>query len=305
MKKVLLLLIGLGLLWLCGCAGGNRDAGSDAPFAVVLDQAGREVTVPDAPQRIVSLSPGNTEIAFSLGLAERVVGVTDFCNYPSEAESIAKVGGFSDPSLELILELGADLILAGSIHEEMIPQLEGTGIPVLVLAPETLEDVYKSLLLVAEVTGNTEAGELLVAEMMERVRKVQAALAALGEDEKVAVYYEVYSDPLMSAGAGTVIHEIITLAGGQNIFADLAEQYPKVSAEIVVERQPRVILFPDYHGSADIMVEQMAERPGWESVPALRENRAHAIRDDAFSRPGPRVVDAIEQAAKLFYPELF
>lgn len=305
MKKVLLLLIGLSLFLLWGCAGGNKDADSDAPFAVVTDQAGREVTVQKVPARIVSLSPSNTEIVFALELADAVVGVTDYCNYPPEVEAKARVGGFSTPNLELILELEADLVLAGSLHEELIPRLEEMGVPVLVLAPASLADVYASLMLVAEVTGSTERGEFLVADMKERVGRVQAVLGSLSEDEKVAVYYEVYSDPLMSAGAGTLISEIITLAGGRNIFADVAEQYPKVSAEIVVERQPQVILFPDYHGSAEIMAEQMTERPGWESIPALRENRAYAVHDDAFGRPGPRVVDAIEQAARLFYPELF
>ncbi|MEW5784453.1 MAG: cobalamin-binding protein [Bacillota bacterium] len=305
MKNVLLLLIGLSVFLLSGCAGGDNEAGSGAPFAVVTDQAGREVVLQDVPERIVSLSPSNTEIVFALGMADRVVGVTDYCNYPPEAEAKAKVGGFSNPNLELILELEADLVLAGSLHEEFIPRLEEMGIPVLVLAPETLADVYASLMLVAEVTGSTEQGELLVAEIQERVSRVQAALGSLNEDEKVVVYYEVYSDPLMSAGAGTLINEIITLSGGRNIFADLAEQYPKVSAESVVERQPQVILFPDYHGSAEIMAEQMTERPGWESIPALRENRAYAVHDDAFTRPGPRVVDAIEQTAKLFYPGLF
>ncbi|HOL18359.1 MAG TPA: helical backbone metal receptor, partial [Bacillota bacterium] len=226
-------------------------------------------------------------------------------NFPARVEGKARVGGFSDPNLEVILELEADLVLAGTMHEELIPQLEALAVPVLVLSPESIDDVYAALMLVAEVTGNLEEGETLVADLKHRVSLVRSRLESLAEDEKVPVYFEVYSDPLMSTGGDTLINEIISLAGGRNIFADLAEPYPKVSAEVVVERQPQVIFFPDFHGSADLMVEQMKQRPGWERIPALLENRAYAISDDAFSRPGPRVVDAIEEAAKIFYPELF
>jgi len=303
LKKVVLLLV-LGVLILCGC-GENRESGGDAPFTVVADQLGREVAVSQRPERIISLSPGNTEIAFALGLEERIAGVTDYCNFPAQVEGKARVGGFSDPSLEVILELEADLVLAGTMHEELIPQLEALAVPVLVLSPESIDDVYAALMLVAEVTGNLEEGETLVADLKHRVSLVRSRLESLAEDEKVPVYFEVYSDPLMSTGGDTLINEIISLAGGRNIFADLAEPYPKVSAEVVVERQPQVIFFPDFHGSADLMVEQMKQRPGWERIPALLENRAYAISDDAFSRPGPRVVDAIEEAAKIFYPELF
>jgi iron complex transport system substrate-binding protein len=297
--------LGMSLFLFSGCAGGGKDADVEVPFAVVTDHVGREVTVREIPEKIVSLAPSNTEIAFALGLAEQVVGVTDFCNFPPEAKTKPKVGGFADPNLELILELGADLVLAGSLHEEFIPQLEERGIPVLVLAPASLEDLYSSIVLVAEASGKTDRGEALVAEMKKRVENVQTVLSALSDEEKVTVFYEVYSDPLMSVGAGTMIDEIITLAGGNNIFGDLAEQYPQVSAEAVVERQPQVVLFPDYHGSAEIMLEQLAGRAGWQNIPALREGRVFTVQDDLFSRPGPRVVEAIEQAAALFYPHLF
>lgn len=303
MVNRVLVVVVAGLLFLGGCAAEKESI--SAPFAVVVDQVGREVTVGQAPARIISLSPGNTEIAFALGLADRVAGLTDFCNYPPEAKEKAKVGGFSKPSLEKILELEPDLVLAGTMHEEMVAQLEELGLAVLVLAPGNLEEIYGSLMLVATVTGNTAEGEALVKSMRERVEGVRARLASVKAEDKPRVYYEVYSDPLMSAGAATVINEIITLAGGVNIFSDVAERYPKVSAEVVVERQPQVILFPNFHGSADLMLEKMADRPGWESIPAVRENRAYAVTDDSFARPGPRVVDAVEEAARLFYPGLF
>ncbi len=298
------LAFGLALfLLLAGCHA-TQDSTANF-FAVVTDQAGREVTLADSPQRMISLSPSNTEIAFALGLAGRIVAVTDYCNYPPEAAEKEKIGGFSTPSLEKMLELEPDLVLAGNMHEALLPQLEELGINTLVLVPGTLEEIATAIILLAETAGINEQGEALVASMRERIDQIRVPLAGLAETEKVRVYYEVYSDPLMTAGAGTIIDEIIALAGGVNIFGDVAQDYPKVSAELVVERQPEVILFPNFHGTAGLMQQTMAERTGWRSIPAVQEDRAYAVDDDCFARPGPRIVEAVEEAARLFYPDRF
>lgn len=272
---------------------------------VVIDQMGREVTIDGIPQRIISLSPSNTEVAFALGLADRLVGVTDYCNYPLEALEKEKIGGFSTPSIEKIVELEPDLVLASTIHTEEVPRLEALGISVLVVESSKLFDLYTSISLVAEVTGVSASGEALIASMQERINAVEIIVSAVPSNERVRVYYEVYSDPLMSAGEEAFINEIIALAGGINIFSDIAEKYPQISAEVVAERQPEIILFPDYHGTADLILESMTGRPGWESVPAVINSRVYVVSDDTFTRPGPRIVEAVEEAAKLFYPELF
>ncbi len=272
---------------------------------VVTDQMGREVVITGVPQRIISLSPSNTEVAFALDLGDRIVGVTEYCNYPPEAMEKDIVGGFATPSIEKIVELEPDLILASTLHEEEVPRLEELGIAVLVIESSNLVELYTSMSLVAEVTGVIANGEALIASMQERIAEVESVVNTVDPEDRVNVYYEVYSDPLMSAGKGAFINEIISLAGGINIFGDLEENYPQVSAEYVAERQPDIILFPDYHGTADFVVEGMTDRPGWESVPAVINSRVYAISDDAFARPGPRVVDAVEEAARIFYPDLF
>lgn len=324
MKKRLFLMMvatALCLLFLSACDSGNDVIEPDeeleeeaiengAPVetdgtVVVTDQMGREVVIAEVPQRIISLSPSNTEIAFALGLADQIVGVTEFCNYPPEAMEKDIVGGFATPSIEKIMELEPDLILASTIHEEEVPRLEELGIPVLVIESSTLVELYTSMSLVAEVTGVIANGEALIASMQERIAAVESVVGTIEPEDRVSVYYEVYSDPLMSAGRGAFINEIITLAGGINIFGDLDENYPQVSAEYVAERQPDIILFPDYHGTADFVLDGMTDRPGWENVPAVINKRVYAISDDAFARPGPRVVDAVEEAAVILYPELF
>ncbi len=281
------------------------ESGEIVKTIVVTDQMGREVTIVGVPERIISLSPSNTEIIFALGLGDRLVGVTEYCNYPPEAQGKDIIGGFSNPSIERIVELEPDLLLVSTIHEEEVPRLEELGIPVLVVESSTLFELYASISLVAEITGVTIAGEALIASMQKRIQAIEEVVAVIAPEDKVRVYYEVYSDPLMSAGQDAFINEIISLAGGVNIFGDVNESYPQISAEVVAERQPQVILYPDYHGTADMVMEAMADRPGWESMPAVIDNRIYTISDDISSRPGPRVVEAVEAAARLFYPELF
>ena len=271
----------------------------------IVDQMGREVTLDDMPQRIISLSPSNTEVLFALGLEEKVVGVTEYCNYPPQAQEKENIGGFSTPSIEKIVELEPDMVLASTIHREEVPRLEDLGITVMVVESATVAELFTSIALIAEVTGVVAEGDELIDSMQDRIDAVQAVVGDIAEEDKRLVYYEVYSDPLMSAGHDAFITEIIDLAGGVNIFGDIDESYPQISAEVVAERQPEIILYPDYHGTADLMLETMTGRPGWENVPAVLNENIFAVSDDAFARPGPRMVDAMEEAASLFYPELF
>jgi len=288
------------LITLAGCAETDDEA-----LDVVIDQMGREVTIEEVPERIISLSPSNTEVIFALDLGDRVVGVTEYCNYPPEALEKDQVGGFSTPSIEKIVELEPDLVLASTIHKEEVPRLEELGIPVLVIESSNLDELYTSISLVSEVAGVAMAGEELIGLMQERIEAVEEMVRGVAHEDRVRVYYEVYSDPLMSAGRGAFINEIITLAGGINIFGEVDENYPQVSAEVVAESRPEVILYPDYHGTADFVMGEMTGRPGWENLPAVQDERVHAVLDDAFARPGPRVVDAVEEAAQIFYPDKF
>ncbi|MDO9535190.1 MAG: cobalamin-binding protein [Bacillota bacterium] len=307
MKKILIILLVLHtfLLVFSGCGSTDVTGGGDEPFARIVDQMGRELLVPKVPERIISISPANTEIAFALGLGDRLVGVTDYCSYPTQAQDKTSVGGYSDPNLEKIVALEPDLILAGSFHKEEVLKLDEMGIPVLVLDPQSLEEIYESFELVAIATGAEAEFKRLAADMKGRIDAVEERLASLEEDKKVRVYFEVYSDPLMSAGNKAEINEIISLAGGINIFADIDGTYPVVSAEAVVKRDPQVILFPDYHGTEEFNAELLQERPGWGEIDAVKNGRVHAVENDVFSRPGPRFVEAVEAAAKLFYPDLF
>ena len=275
------------------------------PFAILVDQMDREVIIPQLPEKIISLAPSNTEIAFALGLGERIVGVTEFCNYPLAAEEKQRVGGFDGPNMELVVELEPGLVLASSLHKEPVEQLAALGIPVLVIVPESLASVYEAMELIAEAAGVPEKAAKIIAGMQAELVAVQEKLADLPEEKKVRVYYEVWNAPLMSVGTTSFIHEIITLAGGVNIFDDVTDNFPTVSGEVIAERNPQVILFPRVHGGTELCAESLSERPGWGGISAIENERIYGVTNDTFSRPGPRLIQAIREAAELFHPERF
>ncbi|MFY9113988.1 MAG: cobalamin-binding protein [Dethiobacteria bacterium] len=307
LMKRCFLLVSVALLMaavLTGCTP-EGDAPQTIGKITLVDHMDREVLIDGPIEKIISLAPSNTEVLFALELGDKVVGVTDYCNYPPEASKKDSVGGFADPNIEVILTLEPDLVLAGSLHEETVARLEERDITVLVLEPQSVEQVYDAIHTVGAATGEEDKAESVVSEIKRQIDGVGGKLATLADDEKIPVYYELYYDPLMSIGNRSFIHEVITAAGGKNIFADINDNYPTVSPEAVAENNPRVILYPDDHGTAEMVTEQFHKRPGWTKIRALQEERIYGVNSDLFNRPGPRVGQAIQKAAALFYPELF
>ncbi|HAP32259.1 MAG TPA: cobalamin-binding protein [Firmicutes bacterium] len=299
------LLLGV-LLVTAACATENdaRMAGEKVqPFSVTLiDDLDREIRLDRLPERIVSLAPSNTEMLFALGLDGRIVGVSEHCDYPAAALVKPKVGTFAEPNLELVVAAEPDLVVAVHLQEEKLTRLDELGIPVLVLSPSSVAEIYASLELLGEAAQVQENARIHVAQMQERIQKITEKAASL--PAKKRVYYEVYADPLMSVGSDTVIHELIETAGGYNIFSDVETPYPKISAETVIDRNPQVIIFPNYHGDEAFMANEIINRPGWQSVDAVQNERVVGIDPNIISRPGPRIVEAVEQLAAMIYPEL-
>jgi iron complex transport system substrate-binding protein len=234
-----------------------------------------------------------------------MVGVTDYCNYPEEALKVSKVGGFSKPNMEAVLALQPDLVLAGNKHEEQIKKLEEMNIPVLVLIPESMDEVFEAMTMVGKATGKSQEADTLISDMKNRLKTIESKVGSIPEQDRVRVYYEVSSDPLMSAGSASIINEVIYLAGGKNIFADVAERYPKISQEVLIERDPQFILYPGSHGSEGFDPKKIKSRPMWDKISAVKENKLVNINADTISRPGPRLIEAVEKLATVFYPEMF
>lgn len=296
------LLLGLALVaaLLAGCGG--RDA-RPAAGITATDALGRTVTVPKPPERIVSLAPSNTEILFALGLGERTVGVTDYCDYPPEAKAKEKVGGFKDPSVEKVISLRPDLVLAtGGIQREVVDRLDQLGVPVFVLDPHTMDEVLAGIRTVARLAGAAAAGDRVAAGLEARIAAVRDRTGAIPEAERPAVFYEVWPDPLMTAGPGSFAHDMIALAGGRNVAADTAQPYPKFSLEALVAADPAVIVTPFEETARDLAA---GRRPGWRGLRAVRDGRIAVVNQDLTSRPGPRLVDGLEAMARAIHPEIF
>ena len=276
-----------------------------SPGAIV-DDLGRSVSIKEIPQRIISLVPSNTEILFALGLGDKVVGVTEFCNYPPEVLDKEKIGGFSTPDIEKIIALQPDLILAGSIHaKEVIPALEERGLTVFALAPENLDGILADIRIVGEITGREKEASVLVAQMEDRIEAVIDKTERLKPQERPTVFFITWHDPLKSMGSKSFPHELIEKAGGVNIFQDVEERNFQVEFEIVIDRDPQVIIVTVGHAAGEAKAFEWAkEEPRLQVTEAGKNSRIFPL-DTGLTRYGPRAVDALGEFAKFIHPEIF
>ncbi|MDH5437655.1 MAG: cobalamin-binding protein [Candidatus Bathyarchaeota archaeon] len=278
----------------------------------LVDDYGYVLNLTSYPDRIVSLAPSNTEILFAIGADDKVVGVTDYCNYPYnfsawiEAGNLTSVGEYWTPNIEAIVALEPDLIFAAFAQEEVVNTLRGMGYKVFVLAPDNIDDILKNIILAGRATNKDIEAALLVNNLRLRIDAVVNKVA--DAPSKPKVYYEIWYDPLWSVGSESWEHELIEKAGGINIFADQTIDYFMPNSEAIIECNPDVIIFPLGHGVGQpfwISFDQVKARPGWEAISAVQNDRLCTIDADIVSRSGPRIVDALETLAELVHPELF
>ncbi len=266
----------------------------------ITDDAGRQVVLQEAPQRIVSIAASNTEILFALGLGEKVVAVDQYSDYPPEAEQKPQLGSYVKPDLEQIVAAAPDLVLATSVHEEtIVPELEALRLTVAVIDPEDIDGVFDGIGLVGRITGQDAQATRLVCELQDRVDAVAERINGAPQPR---VFFEL-SPELHTAGPDSFIDDLISRAGGQNIAAGAAEEWPQLSAEVLLEQDPEVILLADE--AAGVSLEQVRARPGWQQITAVKQGRIVAIDPDLTNRPGPRVVDGLEAIARALHPERF
>ena len=293
----------------------NNGSNNNKNNFTVLDDEGYTTNFTAVPQRIISLAPSNTQIAFAIGVGNRVVGVTDFDQYPYNftawfaAGNMTSIGGFSTPNKETIASLNPDLILATPVNDPDVVTLRDLGYKVLVLNPNDVNGIFADINMVGKATGATENATALVSQLTNQISNIEAKIAAANLP-KPKVYYEVWTPPLMSAGGTSFINDVISKAGGINIFANETQQYPTISSETIVQKNPDVILLPTdmanageapFYGSvADVLA-----RPGWGSISAVQHNRVVVVDGGLFAEAGPRVADQIQAAAQALYPELF
>ena len=272
----------------------------------VTDDAGREVTLAAEPEQIVSLAPSNTEIVCALDACDRLVGVTDYDDYPAEVVEIDKVVNVAQVDVEAVVAAEPDLVLAAGNEltpTPVIDQLAGLGLPVLVLYPQSLDEVTADIELVGEAIGRAEAAAELVEGMQARVEAVEDAVTGL---DRPRTFYEVsvYEGTIYTAGSGSFLASLIETAGGEPVTGDSLST--SIEIEDLVAADPELILLGDATYDETITPESVAARPGWDAMTAVHHGGVVVVAEDVvITRPGPRIVDGLEALARAIHPDAF
>ena len=268
------------------------------------DDMGREVSIDKVPQRIVSHVPSITETLFALGLEERVVGVSDYCNYPEEAKLKPSVGDYYNPSIERIVALEPDLVLTDG-HSESIKGLEALGITFFAIDPQDIDGILEDIELLGKITGVERKAKALVSEMNGSLAQVVSQAEGA---PKVRVFYVFDATDLnnpWTAGPGSVVDALITMAGGENIAAKAQGAWVQFSIEQLVSSDPEIIMIDASHGTAVVSKEELRAHPAWQGITAVKQGRIQIVDGDLVNRSGPRIIQGLEEIAKIIHPELF
>lgn len=306
---LVLMLVFVGLV---GCSQDKIDPGPDAVgpnnnnieynySKTFSDDFGHIIELEEAPERIISLAPSHTEILYALGLGDKIVGVTAFCDYPAEALELEKVGDYMGINFEKIIELEPDLIVNyGQLDDDASKIYSDAGIPVLSFLPESIDEVINTIKQIAAATDTVEEGDALVKSMEDHRDEIVAKVQTV---DTVKVFYEIWHDPLMAAGAGSFIDSLINLANGTNVASDAEGAYPSYDIEQLVVNDPEVYLTAN--DSPDKTVDSISARPGYENISAIKNGDIHILDGNISSRPGPRIVEGLELVARAIHPEVF
>ncbi|WP_298468146.1 ABC transporter substrate-binding protein [Psychrobacillus sp. FSL K6-4046] len=315
MKK-LWLIIGMTLLILGGCneqetlptekESSQEIGNSETAFPLTLtDAVGQEITLEEAPKSIVSMIPSNTEILFALGLNEEIIGVNDYESYPKEALDKEKIGGM-EFNIEKIISLSPDIVFAHesivSMAEAGLQQLRDAGVKVFVVQDaKDFNLTYTTIEQIGRATGKYEEAQAVIEDMKAKVDEIQEKVAKV--ETKKTVFVETSDVPeIYTPGNGTFMQEILTMVNAENIMAD-QDGWFQVNPEEIVSRNPDVMLITyDY---VEGIVEKVKQRDGFDTVTAIQNDEVVQVDEDATSRPGPRLVEGLEEVAKAIYPEAF
>ena len=277
----------------------------------VIDDEGYALTMNTIPQRVVSLAPSNTQVMFAIEAGSKVVGVTDYDTYPYNfsawiaAGNMTSIGGYSTPNKEVIASLHPDLILATPINDVDVVTLRSLGYNVLVINPTTVSGVLQDISLIGRAVGAEAGAATVINNISSEISSVTSKIAAANMTKQPTIFYEIWDNPLMTAGGTSWVNDLLNKVGAVNIFANETQGFPTVSSESVVQLNPDVILLPSSMGSGQITPDQVKGNAGWNTINAVKNNRVVVIDGDLFSEAGPRLAEQVDAIAKAIYPELF
>jgi len=290
----------------CGAAPAIAPSATATFPLTVTDDVGRSVTFTAPASRIISLNNAHTETLFAIGASDRLIAVDPFSDYPAEAKAKTQIGfGGFKPNLEQIVSLSPDLVVTMVEKADFLQQMDARGIKALKLEPKDFDGIWNDMRILGKVTAREEKAETAVRALQQRLDRVRERVKAA---KRPRVYYELdATDPAkpFTVGPGSFIDALIQAAGGTNIAAAIGKPFPQISTEEVVRGDPEVILLADANVPVNpVKPADVGRRPGWSGITAVRQQAVRPI-DAPASRPGPRIVDALEAIARAIHPELF
>lgn len=267
------------------------------------DEVGRQVAFSFPPKRIVSLAPNITEILFGLGLDEEIVGVSIHCNFPEKARGRVRVGSYINIDFERIVSLKPDLVIATAVGNtrDMVERLGELGFPTYVIFPKNFNGILRSIDHLGEVTNRGKEADRIIQAMRKRAERIVELTKDL---RRPKVFVQIGDAPIVTVGKGSFADDLIRLAGGENIASREKEMYPRFGIEEILKRSPEVILISSMNPKGDYQ-KIFLEWSRWKTIPAVKDNRIHLIDSDLIDRPSPRIIDGLEEMARLFHPERF
>jgi iron complex transport system substrate-binding protein len=283
------------------CSPAHTPETSASVTQQLKDDAGRNVTLPQHVDRVITLAPNLTEIVFAIGAGDRLVGDTTYCDYPAEAKNVAKVGDTLHPSLERIIALKPQVVLISTASqlETFTQQLQTQNIAVFVTDPHDIDGVFRSIEQIGQILGRQQQANALVQKLRERTNTVERSVK---QSPPVRVFYQASGEPLYVPGHDAFVTDLMRRAGGTSVTADVPGAWPKFSNESALAAKPDAIILPT-GGSMASANSTVAE--ALRNSPAVLSRRVYKINDDLLARPGPRVVDGLEQMARALHPEAF
>ena len=269
----------------------------------VTDQVGRTLVVPENPTRVIALAPSITEIIYDLGQEKRLVGVTQYSTYPSEAELLPRVGSYVRLDIEKIVALKPDLCLAtkDGNPKHIVDKIVSLGIPIYVINPQNLQQIMDTITRLGSLLHAEQTAAALVSDMEKRIGQVQARVKNM--PDRPRVFFQIDAEPLFSAGTNTFIHELIELAGGINTTAGEVS-YPRYSWEDIIVLQPEIVLISSMAGglAPEYLLNSWKK---WNLLSAVKNDQVFVVDAELFDRPTPRLINGLEVIAAIIHPELF
>ena len=287
----------LCLILFANCKSETVNQPPPAPVREITDDLGRRVRLPERVTSAVSLAPNLTEITFAVGAGERLVGVTSFCDYPEEAKKIRRIGDTLTPNIENIIALKPQIVLVSTASqmENFTKTLDGQGIAYFITNPNSLDDIYKSIYQIGEIFGTNEKASQAVDGLKRRVAYIEARTAASAD---VKVFLQIDKNSLYTIGKDSFITDLIRRGGGESLTEDVATAYPKISKETALALNPERIILSESDNNRE-------PNEVFANSPAVKNGKIFRVEADLLSRPGPRIVDGLEQIARALHPEEF